>query len=288
MLTLVPAEPTAKDCPLMEATHTAPPPLPATARVASLHLGSALGYVALYFVLQITIGTAIAIAVGFWLGLRNGLNHTSDDLTQQIVATLAQPDMQAAAVMLSVCGAAVPMLWLTRRKWRQLWRMPQAPGFGFVAPTRAWFYLAAIAVGLGSALIGGWLSEWLAHGQEISQDVKELGTNASPAVSVALALIVVTLGPLVEELLFRGVLLSALLRHLGTLWAVLVCSLLFALIHLPGLNFLWYAVPNLFLLALALAWLRLHSRSIWPSVLAHSTNNLLAVSAWFFAASLPG
>jgi membrane protease YdiL (CAAX protease family) len=52
-------------------------------------------------------------------------------------------------------------------------------------------------------------------------------------------------------------------------------------VHLPDLGFLWYAVPNLALLAAALAWLRLRSGSLWPAVVAHGMNNLLVVVAWF-------
>ena len=103
-----------------------------------------------------------------------------------------------------------------------------------------------------------------------------------------MTLVVVTVGPLVEELLFRGVLLSALLRRCHVGWSVAITSLLFALIHLPGLQFQWYGLPDLALLALLLAWLRLHSGSIWPAVLAHGLNNLLAVLPWFVAIKLPG
>jgi len=92
----------------------------------------------------------------------------------------------------------------------------------------------------------------------------------------------------VEELLFRGVLLSALIKRVHVGWAVTGSSLLFALVHLPGLDYQWYALPNLILLALLLAGLRLRSGSIWPAVLAHGANNLLAVAAWFVAINPPG
>jgi membrane protease YdiL (CAAX protease family) len=62
----------------------------------------------------------------------------------------------------------------------------------------------------------------------------------------------------------------------------------FGLAHLPGLQFQWYALPDLVLLGCVLAWLRLRSGSIWPAILAHGTNNLLAVLAWFVAINLPG
>ena len=59
---------------------------------------------------------------------------------------------------------------------------------------------------------------------------------------------------------------------------------LFGLVHLPDLGYLWYAVPNLMLLGIGAAWLRLRSASLWPAVLAHGTNNLLAVAGWFILA----
>ncbi len=91
-----------------------------------------------------------------------------------------------------------------------------------------------------------------------------------------------------EELLFRGVLLSALLRRMRAARAVAVSAVLFALVHLPDLRWLWYAVPNLALLGAALAWLRLRSGSLWPAVIAHACNNLLAMLAMFVSLHQPG
>jgi membrane protease YdiL (CAAX protease family) len=85
----------------------------------------------------------------------------------------------------------------------------------------------------------------------------------------------------VEELLFRGVLLSAVARYTGNGVAIVLSALLFACVHLPDLSFLWYALPNLALLGLILGWLRVQSGSIWPAVVAHGMNNLLAVVSWF-------
>jgi membrane protease YdiL (CAAX protease family) len=35
---------------------------------------------------------------------------------------------------------------------------------------------------------------------------------------------------------------------------------------------------------LALAWLRVRTRSLWPSITLHATNNFMAVLAWFLVA----
>jgi membrane protease YdiL (CAAX protease family) len=147
-------------------------------------------------------------------------------------------------------------------------------------------------VGLAAPMLGGLLTHLLAHDHDVSQNIQQLGRSASPGLRIPLVLVVTSLGPLVEELLFRGVLLSALIQpawiqrwRVG--WAVTLSSLAFALVHLPGLHWQWYALPQLMLLALALTWLRLRSGSIWPGVLAHGAYNLLAVAAWFAATHLP-
>ena len=246
----------------------------------------ALGFVVLYFLLQAIVGALVAFALGLWFGMRAGLHHlayNAKTIGQEVQALLAQPDARAAMIMLVLCVAAGSMLWLVHRQWPRLWSLASPPGFGVTRPAQPAFYLLAILVGLAAPMLGGWLTHLLAHGHKVPQDIQRVGAEAVLPMRVALMVIVVTIGPLVEELLFRGVLLSALMRRLRVGWAVAACSLLFALVHLPDLGFLWYALPDLALLAAALAWLRLHSGSIWPAVLAHGINNLLAVAAWFLA-----
>lgn len=271
----------------MEAAPPLPPsaawPVPAPRAPG---LGAALGFIVLYFLLQATAGALVAFALGLWLGAQAGLQHLDTGtraIGKQVQAMLAQPDMRAAMIILVLCVSAGLTLWLVRRKWPPLWSRAAPPGFAMAQPAQPLFYLVAIVVGLAAPALGGWLTQLLAHGHKVPQDIQQVGAEAALPLRMALMVIVVTVGPLVEELLFRGVLLSALMRRLRVGWAVTVCSLLFALVHLPDLGFLWYALPDLALLAAALAWLRLHSGSIWPAVLAHGVNNLLAVAAWFLA-----
>jgi membrane protease YdiL (CAAX protease family) len=280
----------------MQATPDATPPLPPSRLspapgVRAPGLLTALGLIVLYFLLQATVGALIAFALGLWMGLRAGLQHLAYDaktIGHQVQITLAQPDARAVMVMLVLCVAAGSMLWLTHRRWPRLWSLASPPGFAVARPAQPLFYLLAIVIGLAAPVLGGWLTQWLAHGHKVPQDIQRVGAEAALPLRVALMVIVVTVGPLVEELLFRGVLLSALLRRLPAGWAVAACSLLFALVHLPDLGFLWYALPGLALLAAALAWLRLRSGSIWPAVLAHGANNLVAVAAWFLAVKPTG
>ena len=262
-----------------------PPALPVQVRAPGVW--TALGWITLYFLLQLAGGTLVALA----LAIATGSLHSWQGLLQfddVLGAMLEQPDMQSLLAILTLAVAAIPILLLSWRRWPHLWSVARPPGFGFAAPAAARFFWLAVVVGVIAPMLGGWLTEWLAHGQTVTQNIEQLGKSASLGWRIPLALMAVSLGPLVEELLFRGVLLSALLQRRGSATAIVLSSVLFALMHLPGLNWQVFAVPNLLLLALALAWLRLRSGSIWPSVLAHGIYNLMAVVAWFVAASIGG
>jgi len=266
----------------MEATQTdhwhrqppqEPPSPPARAQP---NIGAVLGMIALYFVLQFAFG----LVASMLLGLAYGLTHHGAGAID-IETALANADARSVLVVFVLFGAAAVTVRLAHRLWPQQWPRTQPPGFGFSPPSSAHWYAIAAVTGLVMPLVGGKLTELIAHGHAVPQDVKQLGGQAGLVFRLALTLVVISIGPVVEELLFRGMLLSALLRHLRTAWAVPASAALFALVHLPDLHWLWYALPNLVLLGMALAWLRLRSGSLWPSVVAHGCNNLLAMAALF-------
>jgi membrane protease YdiL (CAAX protease family) len=75
-----------------------------------------------------------------------------------------------------------------------------------------------------------------------------------------------------EELAFRGLILGGLEHVLNPLEAVIVSAALFMIIHLSVPSF-----PHLFVMGLALGWLRLKSGSLYPCMLLHFSHNLLCV-----------
>jgi membrane protease YdiL (CAAX protease family) len=82
------------------------------------------------------------------------------------------------------------------------------------------------------------------------------------------------LSPILEEIIFRGYVLRALLAHLPNhAIAILLATTIFTSIHIlfgPGtmiLIFLWTFVPT---------WLVLRFKSLYPAILMHILNNLLA------------
>jgi CAAX protease family protein len=76
------------------------------------------------------------------------------------------------------------------------------------------------------------------------------------------------LAPVLEEMLFRGIILRSFLRQYRPRKAILLSALLFGLAHL---NVYQFVVASL--LGLLLGWLYERSRSLWPCILLHASYN---------------
>jgi membrane protease YdiL (CAAX protease family) len=79
---------------------------------------------------------------------------------------------------------------------------------------------------------------------------------------------VVILAPIVEELIFRGIIFSGFQRNYHAFWAIFFSALLFALFHLNP----WQLGPT-FLLGLILGWVRLQTGSLLAAIFTHALHN---------------
>ena len=154
-----------------------------------------------------------------------------------------------------------------------LLRIRHVAAFGIRGTTRRWLLLA-VAAGLAAFLAKGLLALVLPasfHGTKDVQQVYATGGSGGPA-SLALATFcLAALTPVGEELLFRGVLTSALLRF-GAIIAVGGSAMVFAAMH--GLNAITTAalVEGLFA-----AEIFRRSGSVWTAVVVHVVFNLPTV-----------
>jgi uncharacterized protein len=108
--------------------------------------------------------------------------------------------------------------------------------------------------------------------------IADLYEKALPSKRIVMAVILVALVPLVEEVFYRGALLQPMRRRHRTVTAVAVAAALFAVAHIEWQMF----VPILFV-GLALGLLRVMSGSLVPSILLHATFNGIA----FYAMARP-
>ncbi|UPG88819.1 CPBP family intramembrane metalloprotease [Luteibacter aegosomaticola] len=227
--------------------------------------------------------TILIIAAYFALqfGVGGALGYLSQTLARLFPdAVPGQGDRLVIVVILTLASAAAITLWLVVQRWGALLRSGGPEGFGFTPPTGGQMLFGAV-MGIIAPLVGGLLTQLLAGDHTVSQSVSDLADSAHVGMRVALLPVAVLVGPLVEEVLFRGALLALLRTRFGDGWAIAVSSVFFGVIHLPDLGGLWYAVPNLILVGAFCAWLRVQSRSIWPAFACHAANNALATMVWF-------
>jgi membrane protease YdiL (CAAX protease family) len=150
--------------------------------------------------------------------------------------------------------------------WRSLaWTMP-VQGFWravFSGPLLA-FYIALIGLALRTPTI--------------EMPFKDLLTDR---VSLVLTgIFACTLGPLCEELAFRGFLLPLLLRSFGRLLGLFLSALPFALLHGPQYSWSWHHLLLLTLAGMSFGWVRVRTGSTFAATMTHATYNLTYFSAF--------
>jgi len=93
-------------------------------------------------------------------------------------------------------------------------------------------------------------------------------SKSAPLSTYATLIAAVFVAPFCEEVFFRGFVFPGLLRGMSLGWATVLSALLFAVAHADAGSF-----AVLFVIGLALAFLRWRLRSIWPCILLHLLNN---------------
>jgi len=150
--------------------------------------------------------------------------------------------------------------------WRSLgWKFPVRGALPsmFAGP------LLAIAIGyLG----------YLLRTPEIQLPFQQMFTDR-PTI-VLFAIFVVILGPLCEELAFRGFLMPLLTRSLGVAAGILATGLLFGLMHAPEYGWHWQHVVLIGTAGSVFGWVRYATGSTAAAAFMHSTYNLMQFSAF--------
>jgi membrane protease YdiL (CAAX protease family) len=140
---------------------------------------------------------------------------------------------------------------------------------------------AALALGCWLVSVGYYRVVQLAGLRPSVADGPAVATLFGPgALGAALTLLVLAVvGPVLEEMLLRGPVLGALRDRFGPWWAIGVSAVAYAALHANVWSFLPFLV-----LGVALGWLAVRSRSLWPAVAAHVLYNAVFVGAALYKA----
>jgi membrane protease YdiL (CAAX protease family) len=174
----------------------------------------------------------------------------------------------------SVIGTA-GTAWFLVSAWKSLGRLR---GFGMhqaswePAHTRDWIIAVATGFGAGGVIFGvAWAS----------------GQNVMFTADWRLVMLQVALGPVLEEIVFRGYLFAALIwflrrfagRVLPNRAVIFIAALVFALVHLvhPGVS--WLELACIASTGTLYGWIRWRSGSTAPAAASHAVYNMTLYAA---------
>lgn len=233
--------------------------------------GTAFLTFATFFVAQIVVSIFVGIAAGIIavaaLGLEPNKEGFSEFITQTVLYSLLP-----ISILSGYC-----VLMVTRWLARDVMTEGEITGVGWVKSS-AMKCLAGTALGaviycstmfLVDAIFPNLEPE---SGGAIAAMAKQGGIML-----LLLIIVVVVFAPLVEEFLFRGVMLAGFTRSFGFPIAAFCCTSLFVLVHLDAIMRYTPAIIPLTGLALGALFMRVKYKSVWPAIAAHFGYNGMAV-----------
>ena len=205
--------------------------------------------------IYLVVFSAIQIIVSFGAALSNIFGLKADD--------------PKVLVALSATASIITLIIFLWRKWT-----PMGKTYIQSKPwaTLIWSAVAALGVVIPSV----WLQEQMPALPDVA------GETLTKIISTPGGYFVIALlAPVVEEVVFRGAILRALLSSMKSKWgAICFTAALFALIHANPAQ-----MPHAFLMGWLMGWLYMRTGSILPAVVFHWANNTVA---YLIAVAYPG
>jgi membrane protease YdiL (CAAX protease family) len=159
--------------------------------------------------------------------------------------------------------------------------------FGLAIEIKHWWGIpAGFALQIAVILVTAPLLELLFPDGAPQQEVAALTEDTTTLIERLLIVVMVGVAaPVVEEMLFRGMLLSRLVRSMPPMWAVVVQAAVFAVIHLLDPSAV-AALPGLMIIGFVLGYAAIRTGNLSLPIMLHAGVNLTAAIGLMFGAEL--
>lgn len=217
------------------------------------------------------------IALALLLASFNGSAATSKPLPPQIdlinaIITFILSSLIEGAFLIAPLYFAVHAYRSSSQKWRLAF---EALGYRSFRVERAliWIVVLILVILAVDNLYQYVIDVLHLHLQTNDQVLLARGKQA-PLTTYATLLVAVFVAPFCEETYFRSFVFMGFTRGMPLLAAIIFSALVFGVAHAdPG------SFAVLFIIGLALAFLRWRTHSIWPGMMLHALNNAIAAIA---------
>ncbi len=179
-------------------------------------------------------------------------------------------------------GVASVYAWLLMVRGEKVELAPESRigwilGSGCVLTVTLGMGTSAVVAGLGT--LAGYPPPAIAH-----EALQRMVDFEEPAALVLRLVSALVLAPVLEEVVFRGVIQRSIQDLLGhrvwRVWgSIVLTSVLFGVIHIGAVS--WYGLPGLVVLGVIFGWLYARTGRLWVAVVAHVFFNALNVAMAF-------
>lgn len=223
-----------------------------------------IGWIVLYFALQLVV-TAIFISVSI-VSQNMGKPATAID-----PGTATENPMLIIWGLVASAAVQLGLLWLYLRKGDRA----EAIGLTHFGPLSIGkTLLVAVGALLLASLFNFVYATYIISGMPMQDEMaKLLASIPRTPLNIGVGLFAIAIvAPLIEELLFRGLLQKSLIHHMPVWAAIALSAFLFSVVHMQP-----YAMPALMALGAAFGYIYHKTGSLRMTIVLHMLNNTLAL-----------
>ncbi len=226
------------------------------------------GLVAAFLVWLASVALLIGMAILFLipLAMSKAQGMAGDELRQYLAT-------DKTAILLAILSGIPAHLVTLGIVWAVVTRFGKRPFWRTIGWTRGRGFGFWTSAGLAALLYIFSLAMIYVFGQDETETALSRVVQSSREAALAIAFMAFVTAPLVEELVYRGVLYSALHKAAGRTWAVVGVMILFTLIHVPQYWPNYGVIAAIGTLSLSLTLVRAYTGRLLPCFIMHVVFN---------------
>ena len=243
---------------------------------------ASIGYLLLTLLVQLSVSMIGGIIIGVFYvisemsQMSSGAVNIEPDLTRMVDLTLSLTNVFLLISSILTVLVLILVYKIKKRNYKEELLINKTSKFNIVF---------AIILGVACWLFNSGALSLIDEAGLFSSQFQYMEEVLSPLGSGSVIMSIITIGivaPFAEEFLFRGIIYNTLKKKISIKWTIIIQAVLFGVFH-GNLIQGSYAT----LLGIVFGYVTYKTKSLWPAVIIHMVNNLIATmfmyvpSTWF-------
>lgn len=237
---------------------------------------AAIGYLLIVLLIQVSISLIGGIALGIYYIVK-GISDSSNGtlVMEQNMNELVNVASKLTSVFLLISSIVTVLIFILIFKIRKKDYKLELQ----FNKTKKNNLIIAMVLGFSGWLINSGILNILQEINLFKEQFQTMNDMLSPVMEGNIFIIILTVGivaPFTEEFIFRGVIYKTLNKIISIKWSIILQGILFGVFHMNLIQGTYAAF-----LGILFGYLTYKSKSIWPAIIMHITNNIIAIVLGF-------